>query len=105
MGVGLAHSLIDHIRQAHFGIPLYLHTHFDKHSDNAGILTDRPMAHGAHTRINQNLRHCILGRLRFFAIIGFFNRFDKIGGMIIGNILQSICNTLNNILLANNSHY
>jgi len=104
VSVSLAHSLIDHVGETHIGIPAHVHTHFHKDGHNTCVLTDRPVAHGAHARVDQYLCHGIFGRFRLLAIVGFFYCFDKIGRVIVRNILQSICNTLNNILLTNSSH-
>ena len=104
VGVGLTHTLIDHIREAHIPLPLHVHADPDKHRDNAGVLADRTVTHGAHARIDQNLSHGVFRCLGLFAVIGLFYRLNKIHRMIVGNILQRVGNAVDKVLLANNSH-
>src|SRR5690554_1674679 len=98
--VSTTHTFVDHVRQAHFCFPLHLHTHSNKHSHNASVLTDRTAAHGAHTRIDQNLRHRIFGGGILLTLISLVNSLDKINGVIIRNKLQRISNAVDQILLA-----
>ena len=50
--IGLTHALINHIRQTHLCIPLNLHPHLYKYSNNASVLTNGPMTHRTHARVN-----------------------------------------------------
>src|SRR5690606_32528302 len=60
----------------------------------------RTATHGAHTRIDQNLRHRIFGGGILLTLISLVNSLDKINGVIIRNKLQRISNAVNQILLA-----
>ena len=62
VGIGLTHTLINHIRKAHIPLPLDVHTDPDKYCDNAGVLADRTVAHGAHARVDENLSHSVFRR-------------------------------------------
>ena len=62
MRIGLTNAFIDHVGEAHIALPLHVHTDPDKNRDNAGVLADRPMTHGAHARVDQNLCHGVFRR-------------------------------------------
>jgi hypothetical protein len=53
---------------AHVAFPAHIHADLAEHGDDTGVLTDRPVAHGTHARIDQNLRHGVLGRRALFAL-------------------------------------
>ena len=48
MGVGAAYTLVDHVIERHLGFPLHRHADLNEHGDNARVLTDGSMPHGAH---------------------------------------------------------
>ena len=100
MGVCPAHTLVDHLIQRQLAVPLDVHADVHKNRDNTGVLAQRPMALGAHARIDQNLGHGILRRLGLFPLVGFMNRVDEILGVVIGNELQRVRYAFNQVVLA-----
>ena len=63
MGIGAVHAFVDHVGDAHAGLPLHIHSYADEHRDDAGVLADGTMALGAKAGINQDLRQRIPGSL------------------------------------------
>ncbi|MNQ48111.1 hypothetical protein D3C85_619780 [compost metagenome] len=103
--VGATHAFVDHVVQAHGGaIPTHVHAHADEHGHDAGVLADRAVAGGAHARVDQDLRHGVTGRWRFFAQVGFVHRLDEIHGVVVGNELQGVGNALNQVVLLDHGH-
>src|SRR5690606_25717197 len=103
--VGATHTFVDHVRNTHGGVrPLYVHTDLDKHGHNTGVLADRAMAFGTHTRVDQNLRHGVLGSLGFFTLVGLIHGLDKVQRMVVGNVLQGVSNALYKIVLLDYCH-
>ncbi len=99
--VSTANTFIDDVIERHIGIPLNIHTHGDKHRHNAGVLTQRSLALCAHSGIDQDLGHRVLGSLRLFLFIGFIHTLDKILRVVIGDKLQCISNAFDQVVLAN----
>ena len=104
MGIAPAHPLIDHILKAQLSIPAHIHAHGNQDVNNAGVLTDRPLANSAHPRVNQHLSKGRLCRRRFFLLPRLTHGTNKVRWMVVGDVLQRICNTLNNIFLFNYRH-
>src|SRR5690606_18093966 len=71
VGVSAAYAFVTHIFHAHVAFELHVHTDGEEHGDDTGILTDRTVAHGAHTGVDQNLCHGVFGSLGFFTLVGF----------------------------------
>ena len=61
--IGAAHAFINHVFHAHLSVPLDVHADADEHGDDAGVLTQRAMAFGAHTRVDQDLCHRVFRSL------------------------------------------
>ena len=54
--------LVDHM-SATDPLPLDIHSHANKHGDNAGVLANGTVTLGTHARVDQDLRHGIFGCL------------------------------------------
>ena len=104
MGIGPPHPLIDHVIQGAFRFPLHVHANFNKDRDDAGILTNRPVPHGTHARIDENLRHRVFGGGVLFHLPGFVHRLHKIERMVVRDELQRIGDAVDHILLLNDCH-
>jgi len=103
--VGAAHTLIDHVVQAHGrAVPAHVHADTDEHGDDTGVLTDRAMTGGAHARVDQDLRHGVAGSRGFFTQVGFMHRLDEIHGVVVRNELQSVSDALNQVVLLDHGH-
>ncbi|MND48602.1 hypothetical protein D3C80_395270 [compost metagenome] len=103
--VGATHAFVDHVVQAHGGaIPAHVHADTHEHGDDTGVLADRAVAGGAHARVDQDLRHGVTGRWRFFAQVGLVHRLDEIHGVVVGNELQGVGNALNQVVLLDHGH-
>ena len=63
MQVGAAYTFIDHVLQPHVAFPAHVHAYIDEHGDNASVLTNGPVAFGAHAGVDQYLRHRVPGGL------------------------------------------
>jgi hypothetical protein len=103
--VGQAHALVHHSGQRHRGVtPAHIHPDFHERDDDAGVLADRPVAFGAHPRIGEYLRNCVLGRRRLFGAIRGTERFEVILRMVVGDELQRVGDALDEVLLADGGH-
>src|SRR5690606_31349605 len=67
-------------------------------------MADGAMAFGTHAGVDQDLRHGGFGCRGFLTLVGFMNRLDEVQRVVVGNVLQAVCNTLNEIVLANDGH-
>ena len=105
VGVGPANTFVDHVIETH-GHPVPTNIHADRQKDGHDpcILADWPMSFRGHSRIYKNLPYRILRGRRLLSLECRCHASDKIGGMIIGDILQSIGHAGNNIILANMSY-
>src|SRR5690606_33644515 len=102
--VGAAHTLVDHVGQAHVAFKGHLHADLAEHGDDTGVLADRAVPGGGHARVHQNLRHGILGRRVFLTLVGFVHGADKVHGVVIRDVLQGISDALDHVVLANHRH-
>ena len=74
------------------------------HSDNTGVLANGAVALSTHARIDQNLTDGIFGRSGFLHLPGPVHGINKILAVVAGNILQGIGNTVDEVVLFDNSH-
>ncbi len=102
--VGAAHTFIDHIRYRQGGIPAHVHANFQEHGHNTGVLADGPVALGAHTGINQDLRHRILGGGVLLHLPGAVHGLYEVQRVIVGNELQGVGDAVDKIILTDNGH-
>ena len=54
--IGAANTLVDHVLDAHGGVPLHVHADLEEDGHDAGVLADGAMTFGAHARVDQQLR-------------------------------------------------
>ena len=103
--ISLAHTDIDHLGDAHARIiPAHVHAHAHESHHDAGVLAHGAMPLRAHARVGEYLRHRILGRRRFFTLIGRRQRVDVVRRMVIGDELQGISDAVYEILLTDDGH-
>src|SRR5690606_24736090 len=89
--VGAAHALVDHVLHAHGRVvPAHVHADLQEHGDDAGVLADRAVAFGAHARVDQDLRHRVLGRGRFLALPGGGEVADVVDRVVVADVLQRV---------------
>src|SRR5690606_13313660 len=72
--------------------------------DTTGRLADRPLAHGRLARVPRVLRHGSLRRRVLFLQVRLMHPLAEIRGVVIGNVLQGIGDTLDEVVLANHRH-
>ena len=89
MVIGAADAFIDGVfkaagktRQPH------VHADFQKHVDDAGVLTDRPVAHRAHLAVGQNLRNRVFGGRALFAFVSAGQMGDVVSRVVVTDVLQ-----------------
>src|SRR5690606_23573615 len=88
MQVRAADAFVDHVFHAHRGVvPTHVHADLKKHGDDAGVLADRPVAFGAHPRVDQDLRDGILRGDTFFALVGGGKALDVIDRVVVRDVL------------------
>ena len=104
VGVGSTDALVDHVVQRTVCLPLNRHADFDEDRNDPGILADGPVPHRAHPRVDQDLRHRILRRWVLLHFPGAVNRLHKIQWVIVGDELQCIGDTVDEILLFDDRH-
>src|SRR5690606_34944707 len=97
-------AFVTHIFHAHVAFELHVHTDGEEHGDDTGILTDRTVAHGAHTGVDQNLCHGVFGSLGFFTLVGFVNSLNEIFRVVVRNVLQCIGDALDQVFLLDHRH-
>ncbi|MCY1400498.1 hypothetical protein D9M71_155880 [compost metagenome] len=103
--VGAAHAFVDHVVDAHGGaVPAHVHANADEHGDDTGVLADRAVAGGAHARVDQDLRHGIARGGRLFAQVGLVHGLDEVHGVVVGDELQGVGDTLDQIVLLDHGH-
>src|SRR3546814_9087917 len=100
MEIGAAHAFVDDLLGAAGSVEAAVHAPLDEDGDDAGVLTDRPMPLGAHAAVRQYLRHRILGGGRHLAGIGRAQSADIIHRVEIADILESVGDRLDQIVLA-----
>jgi hypothetical protein len=100
--VGAAHALIGHVLHAHGRVgPAHIHADPQEHGDDAGVLADRPVAFGAHARIDQDLGDGVLGRPGFLALVGGGQVPDVVDRVVIADVLQGVGDALDEVFLLN----
>ena len=62
------------------------------------------MPFGAHTAVDQNLRHRIFGGGVLLFLQGFVERVDKVFGMVVADELERIGDALDKVFLFDCSH-
>ncbi len=103
--VGAAHAFVGHVLHAHGGVvPAHVHADFQEHGDDAGVLADRPVAFGAHARIDQDLGHRLLRGRRLFALIGSVEALDVIDRVVVRDVLQRVGDGLDEVFLLDRCH-
>ena len=98
------HAFVDHVLEAQLRIPSHLHADLDKGDDDAGVLTDRTLAHGAHARVHQHLGQGRLGGRRLFDLPGTAHGADEVHGVVVGDELQRVGDALDHVLLLDDCH-
>jgi hypothetical protein len=71
---------------------------------DAGVLADRAVTLGAHARVDEDLRDCVFGGVRLFALVGFGQIGDVVDGVIVGDVLQRVGHTLDEVFLFDHGH-
>ena len=102
--VALPHACVDHVLDAHFGIPAQLHADLQKHVDDAGVLANGALAQGAQARVDQHLLERRLGRRGLFLFIGLGHAANEVRRMVVGDVLQRVRHALNQIVLLDDVH-
>ena len=69
MKIGASHAFIHHLIERERGIPAHVHSDFDEHDDDAGVLTNRTMTLGTHARVGQDLSNGIFCCCRLFEFV------------------------------------
>src|SRR5690606_35632357 len=103
--VGAAHALVDHVLDAHAGVrPGDVHADLEEDGDDAGVLADRPVALGAHARVDQDLRHRVAGGGRCLALVSGGEVPDVVDGVVVRDVLQGVGDALDEVFLLDGSH-
>src|SRR5690606_18692537 len=76
----------------------------EEDGDDAGVLADRPMALGAHARVDQDLRHRVLRRGRFLALVRGGEVPDVVDGVVVRDVLQGVGDALDEVFLLDGGH-
>jgi hypothetical protein len=63
------------------------------------------VAFGAHARIDQDLRHRVPSGGRLFFFIRTRQVLNEIDRVVVGNVLQTVGNTLDKVVLLDDCHY
>ena len=83
---------------------MHFHPDLDENGNDPRILTNGAMAHGTHSRIDENLRHCIFRGRVLLNLPGAMDSLNKIKRVVVGNELQGIGDAINQILLFDHRH-
>jgi len=62
------------------------------------------MALGAHARVDQDLRHGILGGLVFFTLVGGVDGLNEVYRVVVGDVLQGISDALDEVVFLDDGH-
>ena len=102
--VAAPNACVDHLLHRQGAFPLNLHADGEEHIDDAGILADGSFANGAHAGIHQHLGQRRLGGWRLLLFPRLDHGSQKVGRVIVGNELQCIGHTLDQVFLADDGH-
>src|SRR3546814_18527864 len=69
---------------------LFPYTTLFRSGDDASVLADRPMAFGAHARVDQDLRDRVLRSRAFLALVGGRQVPDVVDRMVVADVLQGV---------------
>ena len=67
--VSATHAFVDHLLQAQLGVPTHPHADADEGNRDTRVLTDRSVPLGAHARVDEDLRHRVLGGGRLLGLV------------------------------------
>jgi hypothetical protein len=99
-GISFAHTSIDHLIDAQARpVPEEFHPDRQKYCDDTGILAHRPVAFCGHPRVYKDLLDRVFGCRRLLRLVCARETSDKINGMVVGDILQSVGHALDEIVL------
>jgi hypothetical protein len=105
MRVAAAHTLVDHVGDAHGrAVPPHVHADLHEHRHDARVLADGPVAFGAHAAVGENLRDRVLRRGALFEFIGAAERLDVVERMVVADVLQRVGNALDQVFLFDDGH-
>ena len=99
MEIGAAHAFVDHVFDAHGGVPLHVHADLQEDGDDAGVLADGAMALGAHARVDQDLRHRVARGGRLLFLVGARQALDEVDRVVVGDVLQRVGDALDEVVL------
>ena len=103
--VSTTYAFIHHVSNTHRGVwPLHIHTNFEKHYGNTGVLTHRAMTFRTHAAIGQDLGNCIFCRTSLLELIGLSHSGNEVLRVVVGNELKGIRNALNEVVLFDICH-
>src|SRR5690606_35567359 len=98
--VGAAHALVHRVLQrAGEALPAHVHADVEEHGYDAGVLADRAVPFRAHPRIDQDLRHRVLGGGRFLALPGGGEAADVIDRVVVADVLEGVGDGLDQVVL------
>ena len=104
IGVGTTGPFVHHLLHRHVAVPLDLHANLDETGHDAGVLAERTMTFGGHAGVDQDLGQRIFGGRVGLTVIRRFGSLNKIQRVVIGDVLEGICDRIDEILFFYNAH-
>ena len=103
--VAAAHAFVDRVFQrALEALEAHAHAHLQEYVDDAGVLADGAVAHGAHLAVGQDLCDGILGGRRLLALVGTGQVGDVVAGVVVADVLQGSSDGFDQVVLADGGH-
>jgi hypothetical protein len=102
--IGPSDTFVDHVGDGHGRVPAHVHANLEEDDHDTGVLAERAMSFGAHARVRENLRDRVLCGGRLLFLVRGTERGDVVERMEIRDVLQSVLDALDEIVLLDHGH-
>ena len=104
VGIGATHALVHHLLDAQLRFPAHIHADPQEDYGHSRVLADWTMALGTHPGVEENLCHGVFCRRGLLHLVGRGQGTNVVLWMIVGDVLKTVGDTLDEIFLADSGH-